>query len=183
MPRKTIKRFLPDPQFIRGHKHLAIFGVLLNNANLWHINRRSASGAFAIGLFIAFLPMPFQMFLAAAIAIMLRVNLPLSVALVWVSNPLTMPPLFYGAYRLGAFLLGNHPQAYHFEMSWHWLLETCETIGPTFLFGCVVAGLLFGLLGYVGIRLLWRLQVSRNWQKRRSRKLPLLSISKSAKSK
>ena len=97
MAKKTIQRFLPDPNKIRHHKSLKIFGRLLQDANLWHLNRRSARGAFAVGLFFAFIPVPFQMVLAAAGAILFRVNLPISVALVWLTNPLTMPPIFYGA--------------------------------------------------------------------------------------
>ncbi len=66
MAKKTIQRFLPDPNKIRHHKSLKIFGKLLQDANLWHLNRRSARGAFAVGLFFAFIPVPFQMVLAAA---------------------------------------------------------------------------------------------------------------------
>ncbi len=96
MPRKIIKKFLPRHDVIRKQKALAVFGNLLYDPNLWCLNRRSASGAFAVGLFMAFVPLPSQMIMAAGLAILLGVNLPLSVALVWISNPITMPLIFWG---------------------------------------------------------------------------------------
>ncbi|MGB1541119.1 MAG: DUF2062 domain-containing protein, partial [Cycloclasticus sp.] len=79
-------------------KCLKVFGPLIHNQNVWHLNRRSFAGAISVGLFIAFIPLPAQMLIAAAAAIALHVNLPVAVATVWVSNPITMPPLFYAAY-------------------------------------------------------------------------------------
>ena len=99
MPKKFIRRFLPSHQSIKQNKALKIFGSVLHEPNLWHLNRRSAAGAFGIGLFFAFWPVPFQMWLSAGLAIPFRVNLPLSVATVWVTNPFTIPPIFYGAGR------------------------------------------------------------------------------------
>ena len=64
MPKKTIQLFLPDHKKIKENKTLSIFGDVLHDANLWHLNRRSARGAFAVGLFFAFIPVPFQMLLA-----------------------------------------------------------------------------------------------------------------------
>jgi len=78
MPKKFIKRYLPDHEKIRNHKSLnKIFGTLLHDPNLLHLNRRSVSGAMAVGLFLAFVPLPIQMGLAAGIAILIRVNLPI----------------------------------------------------------------------------------------------------------
>ena len=74
MAKKLIRRYLPDPHKIRDHKHLRLFGTLLHDPNLWHLNRRSVSGAFAVGLFMAFVPMPFQMIPAAALAILLSTS-------------------------------------------------------------------------------------------------------------
>ncbi|RUO81504.1 DUF2062 domain-containing protein [Idiomarina tyrosinivorans] len=166
MARKFIKRFMPDHEKIRHHKGLKIFGTLLHDANLWHLNRRSASGAFAVGLFYAFVPVPFQMLLAAATAIPLRVNLPLAVGLVWVSNPITMPPLFYLCYLVGSAVLQQPPSHFQFELSWAWLGESISTIGPAFLLGCAIFGTVSSLVGYFGIRWLWRYSVVRAWRKR-----------------
>jgi len=55
----------------------------------------------AVGLFCAFVPLPIQMLLAAAAAIIFRVNLPISVGLVWITNPVTIPPMFYFCYKVG----------------------------------------------------------------------------------
>lgn len=169
MPKKLIKRFMPDHERIKSQKALKIFGSVLYNPNLWCLNRRSAAGAFAVGLFIAFIPLPSQMILASGAAIVCGVNLPLSVALVWVSNPITMPFLFYFAYRIGAWLMHTPEQSFHFELTWSFFVEQINTIGPPLLLGCLVCGVVLSILGYFGIQGLWRYSVVRSWQKRRLR--------------
>jgi uncharacterized protein (DUF2062 family) len=156
MAKKTIQRFLPDPNKIRHHKSLKIFGKLLQDANLWHLNRRSARGAFAVGLFFAFIPVPFQMVLAAATAIVFRVNLPISATLVWLTNPLTMPPIFYGSYLVGTLVLNQPEQHFAFELNWAWFEQSIETIGPAFLVGSLVCASIASIIGYFGIDILWR---------------------------
>lgn len=166
MPRKTLKRLLPRPDKMKAHKSLQMFGYLLHQNQLWHLHRRSASVACAIGLFCAFVPIPFQMVLAAAIAIFCRVNLPLSVALVWLSNPLTMPPLFYGCYLLGTLLLGTPSQPFDFELSFEWLGNKLVYIWEPFLLGCFVVATVSAILGYVGMQLIWRYSVLKSWRSR-----------------
>ncbi len=150
---------------------LSIFGSILHDANLWHLNRRSASGAFGIGLFFAFWPFPFQMILVVMMAIPLRVNIPLGVATVWLTNPLTMPPIFYGAYKVGATVLGSSQHSFEFQLSWEWLVNSMGVIGPAFLLGCAICSVFFGIVGYVGLNIFWRCSVANQWEKRKLRRL------------
>ncbi len=162
---------MPDHETIRNNPQLnKIFGTLLHDPNLLHLNRRSVSGAFYIGLFMALVPMPFQMVPAAALAILFRTNLPISIGLVWVSNPFTMPPLFYFCYKLGAWLLNTPLQAMNFELSWEWLSTELGAIWQPFLLGCLLVGIVLAMLGGLSIRLLWRLNVVRQWQERQRRR-------------
>ncbi len=94
MIKKFLQKYLPDRRQITEKKSLRIFGKLIYNPNLWHLNRKSAARAFSVGLFFAWVPLPFQMVLAAGGAMIFHANLPLSVALVWLTNPITMPVFF-----------------------------------------------------------------------------------------
>ncbi|MCW8908744.1 MAG: DUF2062 domain-containing protein [Sedimenticola sp.] len=170
MPRRLIKRYTPDHDTIRNHKHLQVFGQLLHDPNLWHMNRRSVAGAFAVGLFWAFIPMPFQMIAAAATAIPARVNMPLSVALVWISNPLTMPPMFYFNYLVGTWILGKPVQNGVFEPSMAWITSSIGHIWQPLYLGSLICALLAALLGYLALRALWRLRIISNWKSRREKR-------------
>ena len=170
MPRKTIKRFIPSPDCFRTNKKLSFLGSWLHDPNLFHINRKSAAGAFAVGLFMAFMPIPSQMVAAAIVAALIRVNLPLSVALVWITNPITMPPIFYFAYKVGVWATGAPEYEFHVQLSLTWLKSSIVTLGPSFLAGCLICGIVSASLGYVSIRLLWRWSVVRDWQKRQKYK-------------
>jgi uncharacterized protein (DUF2062 family) len=169
MPKKFLKRYMPDHNKIRNHKQLnRLFGTLLHDPNLLHLNRRSVSGAFAVGLFFAFVPLPTQMIMAAGVAILFRVNLPLSVGLVWLTNPLTIPPMFYFCYKLGTWILGTPLLDIEFQLSWEWLATEMTHIWQPFLLGCAVAGTVSAILGWVGIRLIWRCHVAHHLKRRKA---------------
>ncbi len=169
--KKFFKRSLPHPIHIKSHPTLQFFGELLHDPNLWHLNRRSLAGGMAVGLFIAFVPVPIQMLLAAALAIWFHVNLPLSVSLVWVTNPITIPPVLYFAYKLGTILLNIPRQEIEFTLSQEWFFQTLGYSWQPLLLGCFVLGTLSALTGYLLVNLLWRLQVTRLWQTRREERL------------
>ncbi len=60
----------------------------------------------AVGVFVGCLPViPFQTVIALGLAVVLRCN-KLSAALgTWVSNPLNVPLVYYGLYRVGSFIV------------------------------------------------------------------------------
>ncbi|MCW8917589.1 MAG: DUF2062 domain-containing protein [Gammaproteobacteria bacterium] len=172
MPKKFLRRLMPDHRTIREHRHLRFLGTLLHDPNLWHLNRRSASGAFAVGLFTAWIPIPFQMLVAAIGAILFRVNLPLSAALVWITNPLTMPPMFYFAYLVGGWVLGGVSVDHiAFEPSVRWLTTELVLIWQPFLLGCLILGTTSAAAGYLAIRGLWRLHLVNYYRRRKQRRL------------
>jgi uncharacterized protein (DUF2062 family) len=179
MPKKTLKRFMPTPRRLREVRSLRFLGEWMYQPNLWHINRTSASRAFFVGLFLAFFPVPIQMVFAALAAVWVRCNLPIAVGLCWISNPLTIAPLFYFAYRVGAAVLGTDTQALEFHLTWEWINSSLAAVWQPFLLGCLICGFFFGSLGYFTIQTLWRWQAVQRWEARGlRRRLALEKISR-----
>ncbi|MDT8896555.1 DUF2062 domain-containing protein [Halomonas sp. I1] len=170
MPRRLLQRYLPHPDTLRRQRSLRFLGQLIGNPSLWMLSRRSVANAFFVGLSCALLPIPFQMALAALGAWLMRANLPLSVGLVWITNPLTMPLIFYGNYRLGAWLLDSPIRAAPDRLSTRWIAEKTLDILPALALGSLVAAVVCGIAGSLIIRLLWRWQVVRSWKRRAARR-------------
>lgn len=146
--------WLPTKTDFLANEYFHVFGDVLHNPNLWHFNRRSVASATAVGLFCAFLPIPFEMLVAALGAIWLGGNLPLAVAWVWVSNPLTWIPLYTPAYLLGSWILDKEPVAAG-HVTMHVLIQSLAALW----LGCLIFGIVAGVSGYFVVHGLWRLKV------------------------
>ena len=166
MARKLFKKWLPDPAEIRSKPALQFMGSLLHDPNLFHLNRHSVSVAAAIGVFVAFLPVIGQMPIAAILALVFRANLPISILLVWISNPLTIPPMFYATYELGRWILDYPSIQFSIEFSWQWLTSEFLKLWKPLLTGSLICGSFFSILSYFAAKTFWRWQVIRNWNKR-----------------
>lgn len=166
---RQMRKYLPTREQLREVKSLRFLGEMIFEPNLWHFNRHSVSFAFLVGIFCCFLPMPFQMVPCVLLCVWLRCNVPISIALVWVSNPITMPPMFYATYRLGTWLLGRENKVNHIVLSWQWLSSQIEAVWEPLLLGSVVTGLTLGCIGFVAVRLYWRWKIARYWAMRRLR--------------
>ncbi|WPL17023.1 hypothetical protein Thiowin_02008 [Thiorhodovibrio winogradskyi] len=160
-----LQRRLPDPGSLLKHRALRGVAHLLREPRLWVLNRHSVAGAFALGFFILYLPPFGQPFYAAFGAVKLRVNLPIAFSLVWLSNPLTIPPMFYFAYLVGSLLLLRPilPFEFSFWLDWHnWL----GILGPVLL-GSLVCATLGALVAYWTVQGLWRWNLVRRLKARR----------------
>ncbi len=127
----------------------------------------------AIGLFVALTPtIGLQMVIGAMLATALRANKVLPVALAWITNPVTVVPVFYFNWLVGhALLSGNLEQnemvrntlittvaevggfagamTHLFDWDfWEKLLTPLGTIVPELVVGSVAVGLVSGMLGY-----------------------------------
>ena len=181
MLRKYLRRVLPSHQTIRDHRHIARFGHRLQHHNLWHLHRRSVAGGVAAGLFAGLIPgsNPVQFAAGAMLAITFKVNLPLSVLVTLYSNPFTIVPLYWLAFKLGQLALlqsgGELPALMpglegrsHMEWlaaAWQWL----TSVGQPLLVGIPLLALLLAIVGYFITDGAWRLGVMWQWHQRNRR--------------
>lgn len=169
MPKKLFKQLMPSDETIKKHPSLAFLGKLLEDPYLLHLNRHSVSLAFLVGVFCAFLPIPAQMAVAAVIAIIVRCNLPIAVVLVWISNPITIPPIFFACYKFGAWLLEIPPRDFAIELSWSWLTDVFVDIWKPLITGSLAAGCAFSISSYMSVKLFWRYYIAMQWRKRQQK--------------
>ena len=183
MPKQFLRRHLPSPEKIASMKGLGRLRPYLSDPNLWHLNRRSVSGAMYWGLFCAFLPIPMQIIPVTIGAILFRVNLPLSIVLIWITNPLTILPILYSAYWVGASvldvpMLDMHSIGALFGDLIRWVLQqgnnpfannaSAMLVWPLLL-GMMIEAVVASLVGGTLTRVVWRWYVVRDWRKRKQR--------------
>ncbi|MDH4107467.1 MAG: DUF2062 domain-containing protein [Gammaproteobacteria bacterium] len=160
MPRRFFRKFALNRERFRRQWYLSPFEHLLHDHNLWGIRRRTVVPAFSLGLLVAYFPFPGHPLFAALLALLFRVNIPIAALTTFVSNPLTMGPMYFLAYRAGLFLLGTEPQPFAFELSMDWVMQRFVTIWQPMLVGCVLLGSLLALAGYIVLDLLWRASIA-----------------------
>lgn len=168
--KRRFKKITPDRLWLEKHKVLKPIAHWLAEPKIWHFNRRAIALGVAIGLFFGSLPIAGQMLLAAVVAVSTKSNMPIAIVATWISNPFTMPFLYTANYRFGAWLLDR--QALHLK-DINWTVEGLIKMGgeilvPLFL-GSVVVGVILALVGFVLIRLLWRLHIVSLLQSRKIR--------------
>lgn len=170
MSRRKLKQILPDPATLHENWYLRPFRALLHDPGLWSFNRRGVTRGCALGVFIAFLPMPGHMIAAALAAVWLRVNLPVAVAATWLSNPLTIAPIFYAGYKNGIVLTGMEELPFTFELTWEWLIHgIAQTLKPLWI-GSFVLGLAVATIVYTILNLAWRIYLTYRFHTRRARR-------------
>ncbi len=165
-----LKKRLPTREQLKQTKSLRFLGDMIFESNLWHFNRHSVSYAVLIGSICCFLPMPFQMIPAVLLCVLIRCNVPLAIAIVWISNPVTMPAMKYFAYRVGGWLLGMDDQMQPVDLTLEWFTEQLMLVWQPLLLGCLVCGLVMGITGFSLVRLYWRWKITRYKIKRQQQR-------------
>lgn len=163
---RKLRQWSPSKKEIQEYRYIHIFGDTLKQPELWTFNRTSSAKGIAIGLFCAFLPMPFEMIPAIFIATALGGNLPLAMIGIWLSNPVTWIPLYTPCYFLGAKIIGLElipiSQISILELGWHYV---------ALWLGCLIIGSVVALTSHFLISYIWATQVRQRWSRRRTSRI------------
>lgn len=169
-----LKRLLPTREEVRRNRWIKWLGPQLDHPRLWHWSRRGVAIGVGLGVFFGLLVPIAQIPLSAAVAIVMRVNVPAAVASTLVTNPVTFAPIYYVAYRVGATVMNASEHNAEAEAARAAKLarkdislwERITLMGKPLLVGLVILATLCGLLAYGIITATWKWWV---WRKRRRR--------------
>ena len=132
------------------------------------INRKSISRGILIGLFWGFIPMPMQMLAVLSVTPFIKFNVPIAISMVWLSNPITMPFMYYMEYQTGNFLLGNEGLE-NIELTLSWFSDNWNKILIPLYIGTIPYSLGVSTLIYFSINKLWINSVKKEKHSRKKR--------------
>lgn len=157
---KTI-RFLKHPRKLKQSGVMRWFALHFLNKRVWKPTQHTLSGGMAIGTFITLQLLPIQMPAATIAAAIFRVNIPIAIAMCWVSNPVTMAVLVPLEYQVGKWVLDiltdvpstPFPTKFPEDIADMWL--AMREHAPVMLFGGVVLGAVLVPVSYVLTYVSW----------------------------
>ncbi|MDD4017264.1 MAG: DUF2062 domain-containing protein [Kiritimatiellae bacterium] len=160
---------------LRNGRLHRLLGDRIFHSSLWSFDQRSVAGGLALGLFVAFTPtFPFQMLLCAIGAILLGVNLSVSQAAIWITNPLTAIPIYLAAIKVGRFLC-QHTLIGGLTTVFFSLEGRTGKVMRESLYlwtGCLVFAGVSAILGYVAVNIVWSVYRWRTGKGRRRERTP-----------
>ena len=170
--RGWIRHHVPTRETIDSYRLLRPFAKQLRQPNLWHLNHRSVPRGVAVGLGVGVIIPFMHTFVAALLAIPTRANVALAAACTLVINPLTIPPMYYAAYRIGRWELHHDalvdPQTARQASGelGRLLFWVHHASGPIAL-GILTISASVALIGYAVSALGWRVWLRSKWRRRR----------------
>ena len=174
---KWLRQHIPTRDTVHQHRLLRPFAPHLSQAALWRMTPRSVPRGVALGLFVGIIIPVMHTAIAAVLAIPLRANVAITAAFTLVVNPLTIPPIYYAAYRIGAWelhhdaTLVNPVAAERFSSELSRMLFWIHQASGPIAVGVLTIAVAAALFGYLGSAIAWRSWLgSRSRQRRQARR-------------
>lgn len=172
---KAMRNAMPSRESLENNRFVRPVAHRVLAPQLWRFTRRSVPRGVALGLIVGILLMipGVQIAGAALLALPVRANVPLAVAMTFLSNPATTPFILGLAYYVGRIMLGRSGDMSAFTAliehhasvrEWtNWLIG--ET-APVMLFGLAVVSVVTAAVGYFVAKWFWRERMGRKWRTR-----------------
>ena len=104
--------------------------------------------------------MPMQMLAVVAMTPFFKFNVPIAISMVWLSNPITMPFMYYMEYQTGNFILGSEGLE-NIELTLDWFGDNWDSIVVPLYIGTLPYSTLVSAIVYFIINRLWILSVQK----------------------
>jgi uncharacterized protein (DUF2062 family) len=151
---KTI-RFLKHPRKLRERPVMRWFARHFLDKRVWRPTQHTLAGGMAVGMFITLQLLPIQTPAAIILAAIFRVNIPIAIALCWLSNPFTFVPIGGLEYAIGKWFLALYtkvpttPFPDHLPDSLVDAWVVLKEHAPVMLIGGILLGAVVSVLSYV----------------------------------
>ena len=182
MPRQLFRRMTawvqPAVDKITSHPAILRYFPAIADHDLWHLNRRSASRAVAVGLFCGLIPGPLQVLGSIAGCVGLRANFPLAIMTTFYTNRFTILQLYVLAYEYGRLFFPEIEAKTELAvppfmgltdwipMMWKWM----TSLGKPLALGLLLLGTTLAAIGWTVVHFGWRWRTVRAWQNRARRR-------------
>lgn len=120
----------------------------------FRVNRKMIARGISLGLFIALIPIPLQIVIVILLTPFFRFNVSIAIAMCLLTNPFTMPPIYYIEYLTGSFLLGTAPESVMLTLEW--FTQNLSKIFLPLYTGALFYSMFFSLISYHLVNYLWR---------------------------
>ena len=157
---QRLRASVPSREELEANRWLRVLAPYLADPKLWHWSRRGVAAGAAIGLFIGLLIPVAQILLAAVVAVVLRANIPIAAAGTLITNPLTVPPIYYAAYQLGVWATGTAAPVSFSLADPSGIWENLGTIGLPLFTGLGITAACAALASYLLISQAWAWRVA-----------------------
>ena len=176
---RWLTRHIPTRDTVGQYRLLRPFAPHLTHPSLWRMTRRSVPRGVAVGLFVAVIIPFMHTVIAALLAIPTRANVAVAAVFTLLVNPLTIPPMYYAAYRIGSWELHHDSTlldpmaAERFSSELSRLLFWIHHASAPIAVGILTIAAVLATVGYLAASLVWSFWSRSRWQHRRQARKPL----------
>ncbi|WKB51512.1 DUF2062 domain-containing protein [Eleftheria terrae] len=161
---RRLKDQLPRRDDLARNRWLRPIAAHVLAPELWRMRGEAVARGVAVGTFWAFVVPVAQIVFATAHCVWWRANIPVAAAITFITNPLTVGGWLWLAYQVGSLVVQAPPPQLPGADAGAWGL--LQSVGLPALVGMGLFATVGAGLGYLGVKLAWRLRLARRLKAR-----------------